>query len=265
VCEQSVHTEHQHPVFKKPIDENIKIWRYMSFAKYVSLLDRKALYFTRVDRLEDKFEATLPKHIFDPLLEAQVTREQRQTLETNKENILWYNELLKKHTVVNCWHINEYESDAMWKLYLKGEEGIAIQSTYRRLSDSFRNYNENDVFIGVISYIEHEKDVIPWNNAYEPFVYKNRSFEHEKELRVLLSKNIRVELAKNNGLPLGNLEFPANGIEAQIDLENLIEKVVISPKTEKWFEELVRSVTSKYGLDKTVTKSSLATQRGKRN
>ncbi|MBE3115958.1 hypothetical protein IMZ68_02015 [Candidatus Bathyarchaeota archaeon] len=147
-----MHTEHQHPVFKKPTDENIKIWRYMSFAEYVSLLDRKALYFTRVDRLEDKFEATLPKHIFDPLFEAQLTEEQRHIVESNKESILWYNELLKKDTVVNCWHINDYESDAMWKLYLKGEEGVTIQSTYRQLSDSFKNYNENDVFIGVMLY-----------------------------------------------------------------------------------------------------------------
>lgn len=78
---------------------------------------------------------------------------------------------------MNCWHISDYESDAMWKLYLKGEEGIAIQSTYKQLSDSFNNYHENDVFIGVITYIDHEKDVIPWNNAYAPFVRKNKSFE----------------------------------------------------------------------------------------
>lgn len=249
----------EHPVFKKPIDENIKIWRYMSFAEYVSLLDRKALFFTRVDRLEDRFEATFPKHIFDPNFEAQVTEEQRQNLEINKERLLAYNQFLKKDTVVNCWHISDYESDAMWKLYLKGEEGVAIQSTYKRLSDSFNNYDENDVFIGVISYIDHENDVIPWDNAYQPFVHKNRSFEHEKELRVVLSKDIRKELAKNNGKKLDTLEFPVNGVEAQINLETLIEKIVVSPKTQKWFEELVHSVTRKYGLDKIVIKSSLAT------
>ena len=255
-CGRSVRKEH--PVFKKPADENIKIWRYMSFATYVSLLDRKALFFTRVDRLEDKFEAKFPKNIFDPNFEAQATEEQRHNLEINKERILAYNELLKKETVVNCWCISDYETDAMWTRYPKG---IAIQSTYKRLSDSFNNYDENDVFIGVITYIDHEKDVIPWDNAYQPCVHKNRSFDYEKELRVVLSKDIRKELAKNSGLPLDNIEFPVNGVEAQIDLETLIEKVVISPKTEKWFEELVRSVTIKYGLDKAVTKSSLAIER----
>ena len=254
----------EHSVFKKPTDENIKIWHYVSFAQFVRLLDRKALFFTRVDRLEDKFEAMLPKHIFDPLLEAQVTEEQRHILEANKERILAYVEFLKKCAVVNCWHINDYESNFMWKLYLTGEEGVAIQSTYRRLSDSFNNYDENDVFIGVINYIDHEKKVLPLNNAYEPFVHKNISFEPEKELRVMLSKITRKELAKlpqNSVLKLGKpdfLEFPVNGVEAQIDLETLIEKVVVSPKTGKWFEEVVVSITKKYGLDKPVIPSLLS-------
>ena len=37
-------------------------------------------------------------------------------------------------TAVNCWHINEHESAAMWDLYLKSNEGIAIQSTYQKLA-----------------------------------------------------------------------------------------------------------------------------------
>jgi hypothetical protein len=43
----------EHRVFQKPEDENAKIWRYMDFTKFVSLLDTKSLYFTRVDRLGD--------------------------------------------------------------------------------------------------------------------------------------------------------------------------------------------------------------------
>jgi len=37
---------------------------------------------------------------------------------------------LRKSFVVNCWHTNNKgESDAMWRLYLKTNEGVAIQST----------------------------------------------------------------------------------------------------------------------------------------
>ncbi len=233
----------------------------MSFAKYVSLLDRKALHFSRVDCFkDDPLEGALPEHIFDPILEAQATEEQRRILKINKERLKTGNELTMRELVINCWHIDECASDYMWTQFLKCEEGVAIQSTFKRLSDTFANYNENDVYIGAIDYIDHEKDTIPWDNAFYPFVHKNRNkFEHEKELRVVLSKNIRLELAKaqERGYDkiVDTIEFPVNGIEVQIDLQTLIEKVVVSPKAGKWFEEVVQSVTKKYGLNKAVIKS----------
>ncbi len=33
---------------------------------------------------------------------------------------------------VSCWHENETESEAMWKLYLKSGDGVAIQTTVVR-------------------------------------------------------------------------------------------------------------------------------------
>lgn len=45
----------------------------MSFSKYLSLLVKRTLFFTRVDRLEDKYEAKYPKHIFAPAYEAQLS------------------------------------------------------------------------------------------------------------------------------------------------------------------------------------------------
>ncbi len=50
---------------EKPKNENSKIWRYLDFAKFISILDRKALFFVRADRLSDKFEGSysFPKDI----------------------------------------------------------------------------------------------------------------------------------------------------------------------------------------------------------
>lgn len=30
---------------------------------------------------------------------------------------------------VSSWHMNEHESTAMWRLYLKSDEGLAIRTT----------------------------------------------------------------------------------------------------------------------------------------
>ncbi len=50
-----------HPVFLSPDDPNIKVWRYLDFTKYVSLLETRSLYFSRSDRLGDPFEGSLSR------------------------------------------------------------------------------------------------------------------------------------------------------------------------------------------------------------
>jgi hypothetical protein len=47
-----------HPIFITPPDPNVKIWRYMDFTKYVSMLVSGGLYFSRSDLLGDPFEAS---------------------------------------------------------------------------------------------------------------------------------------------------------------------------------------------------------------
>ena len=37
------------------------VWRYTDVPKFVSLLAHRALYFARLDRLDDPFEGSLPR------------------------------------------------------------------------------------------------------------------------------------------------------------------------------------------------------------
>ncbi|WP_257150127.1 hypothetical protein [Bacillus cereus] len=41
------------------IEENAKLWRYMDFAKLVSLLSNQSLYFCKSDEFRDVFEGRL--------------------------------------------------------------------------------------------------------------------------------------------------------------------------------------------------------------
>ena len=43
---------------QSPKNENAKIWRYMDFTKLVSLLEKRALFFCRSDKLGDPFEGS---------------------------------------------------------------------------------------------------------------------------------------------------------------------------------------------------------------
>jgi hypothetical protein len=45
-----------------------KIWRYMDFTKFISVLDTQTLFFSRIDLLGDKFEGSVPKGFYESLI-----------------------------------------------------------------------------------------------------------------------------------------------------------------------------------------------------
>src|SRR5262249_36502984 len=138
--------------------------------------------------LDDPYEGALPDADVETmralLREAKVPDDALvQLLKSFRINEGW-----KSSVGLNCWHVNPYESAAMWKLYASNEEGVAIKSTVRRLKDSLSSYAP-DVFLGAVSYIDYGKDLIyrgnPFGNLFCAFLHKRRSFEHEQELRAV--------------------------------------------------------------------------------
>jgi len=166
----------KHPNLEVPND-NMTVWRYLDFTKFVSILDRQALFFCRADKLDDPFEGSQTKA--NVPLRAELYKDN-----ISPEDISGDYKWLTKITAINCWHINSYESFVMWKLYLKSNEGIAIRSTFRRLRDSLKD-TKPDVYIGKVNYIDYEKDNIP-KDFLSPFLHKRKSFDHEKELRAIV-------------------------------------------------------------------------------
>ncbi|KAF5431738.1 hypothetical protein C5S36_09945 [Candidatus Methanophagaceae archaeon] len=160
---------------------------------------------------------------------------------------------IRRFTIMNCWHINDYESAAMWNLYLKTDEGVAIQSTFKRLTESFLNHAEHDVHIGTVKYIDYETEWLPERYSFNPFLHKRKSFEHERELRAIIQKFP----TKGDEIDLTQEIFDI-GAYINVDLYTLIEKIFISPTAPKWFNDVVKSIVNKYDLEKEVIQSSLA-------
>ena len=50
----------EHETFTPPSSDAI-LWRYMDFTKFVSLLEKQALFFPRADKLGDPFEGSFTK------------------------------------------------------------------------------------------------------------------------------------------------------------------------------------------------------------
>jgi len=171
--------------------------------------------------------------------------------EKNLKDISDIQRNLRKNTVMNCWHINEYESAAMWRLYLKSDEGVAIQSTFKRLKDSLNSYPE-DVYIGQVKYVDYKRNIIPEGNLFYPYTHKRKSFEYERELRAVIGE-MPVEAGKFDS----KKELFDVGAYIPVYLDVLVERIFLPPQAPDWFGELVKSIIEKYDLKKEVVQSNL--------
>ncbi len=239
----------EHPGFANPENEKAKIWRYMDFTKFVSLLDKSALFFTKADKLGDPFEGSIPKLFGEPWPETDHDKERIPS--QIFKNVREYRIFLTKCTIINCWHLSEYESAAMWRLYLKSNEGIAIQSTFERLKNCFIDEGY-EIYIDKVDYVDYETGFIPTLDVYSYF-YKRKSFEHEKELRAVIQT---FYYNKNGSINYKKSRFD-DGAYVEVDLDILIDKIYIAPTSPKWIYKLIKSTIKKYSLDKQVLKSSL--------
>jgi hypothetical protein len=236
----------RHPAFEPPTDPQIRIWRYMDFTQFVSMLEAKGLLFTRADLLVDKFEGTMSRPLYDFL-------EQHSDVEQHAGLL----RLTKGWSFVNCWHMNECESVAMWEVYSTSKESVCVQTTYARLREALAE----DVYLGMVNYISYERDKIPAGNTFWPLVHKRKSFEHERELRAVWSDMASVSSAGPEvASGLKHQPAPQEVVWKQIDLGAVIENVFVSPTAGPWFQVLVRKVLQTYSFSLPVRRSDLAAE-----
>ena len=246
----------ERPGFELPPDD-ATLWRYMDFTKFVSLLDRQALFFSRAIDLGDPFEGSLPKRNLEQIDEHvsnldNIPADQKGlVLDLVKAT---YQEIGGRFILVNCWHENRSESDFMWKLYAQKKSGIAVMTSFGSLKRSFTC--DAPVHIGRVQYMDYNRDFIPPDDSPPgnffpidsrlPFLHKRESFEPEREVRAIVPSGAN-PLAEN-----------APGAYYEVDPSILIEKVFVAPYAEDWLMELVQSVVKRHGLNASVCRSALA-------
>lgn len=236
-----------HPCFKQPQSDTVKLWKYMDFTKFVSLISSGQLFHCRSDKFRDPYEGSYPikNRESDEMIFSQISPELR---ENAIQQFYGFSNWSRQWTYISCWHINEFESAAMWDLYAKTEEAIAIETTYEHLTSCM----PDDAFIGLVEYINYENQTIPVNNSFHRFMFKRKSFEHEKEARVLIQE-LPIE---DDKIKIG-MENTILGKNVDINIPQLIQKIYIAPNAADWFTDLVKEVSSKYNINAPVIKSDL--------
>ncbi len=229
-------------------DEDQSIWRYMDLAKFCSLIMFKKLYFCRIDKLSDPFEGMRSK----PTLEWVNKVYESTPLGAVKENIELMYKMARRYYLVNCWHKNSNESDAMWKTY--SGNSIAVKSSIRRLFECLSDDPLREFYFGSVEYIDYLKQPSSSQPSVELFLNKQLCFEHEREFRV-------ITYATAHQVDKNGLNKPVDsGLYYSVDVNRLIETVYISPIAEKWIRSLLEKILHDYGYqDIAVLDSSILT------
>lgn len=279
-------------------DFEASLWRYVNFAQLVSMLDRNSLFFCRADKLGDPFEGAWS----DPALEVlclgddgrlEVTGDQMSLYSANKELLMsfdlsgfpecerpepeilvraWQEMMLRtkdeaRFTLINCWHENSHESEAMWKLY--AHQGLAIRTSFGKLIKSF-TCRLPDI-VARVRYLSYETMVMPFIPS-APFMHKRKSFEHEREVRAVISEHREnASSTQPKQHPVGSQKFGYKareidystdvcnvGLHYNIDVRQLISEVVVSPYAPTWLVDLTSAVVQRYGFQFPVRLSNLA-------
>jgi sulfur relay (sulfurtransferase) DsrC/TusE family protein len=206
----------------KSIDDNATLWRYISLEAFISLLETQSLFFTPTAYYEktDPFEGLMPevamkaiasvsgkrlskmqtyrKEIVNMVVEKDgvISEEHQKLIDVLDKSIEEYRVhpknsyiALAKRTTVSCWHKNENESEAMWRLYSKN--GIAIKTKFSSIVRSFENNGENHIIhVAPVKYIDFSnKELLPADCVTDGYIFpliKRSSFSHEHEVRFFI-------------------------------------------------------------------------------
>lgn len=233
----SQHTDYSGKDWFKQADGTDTVWRYIDFSQYINLLTTGETWFSRVDQFDDPYEG-MPS--------AKTLSDSGGSNDILKQKF----EDIQQWVYASCWHRNPVQSDGMWKLYLSGDAGVAIQSTVNNLRDAFRT--NHDLFFARVNYIDWDDDPVPLNPVIAPSLHKRESFRHEREFRVVLRHKLwRTEPYHPYGRPITDAGLPVT-----TSLDNLIERVYTAPKADSWFHETVEEITKEY-IDVPVMRSDL--------
>jgi hypothetical protein len=263
--------------------DGVPIWRYMDLARYVSFLER-GMFFARSDKFRDSWEGTWGWR--------DLARFRKENGHLSPEDLkeAWRKKKLDREAAlarigISCWHESSHESAALWELYLPRGLGVAVKSTTTRLREGIQGSNR-EIDAVQLTY-EDYNGLEVGSDVKKLLSFKRREFEHEKEIRFLLTFNPD-EIDEMNELSVTledkqTWKFPAGvpqpmwgrlivgperaavtvdptavrraspaGVHLDSNLEHIIDKVVLAPNVTYATRRAVIAVTEAFGLDRKV-------------
>lgn len=294
-----------HPVFTPAPTKESKLWRYMSLPKFISLIQQSYLFMYNLELMakDDIFEGILPYGNFMHREWNSINDVPTSVLDKLKMNVIYHETgdlqtcfehhkedqdlrirqayAHRRSYFINCWHLNEYESLAMWDMYSRKDEGIAIVSSESNFIDAFSGVH-NDIYGGVVEYADYDcpSFIIDVNNGFNSILHKRASYDYEREYRLVFwdtevtHKYIPTQTVEFGSNGEGSLSFgrmsmgrseeeieniePKVSFNAKCDLNKLINEIYVSPSAPSWFFDIVNNIVKTYEVNVPVRQSILS-------
>jgi hypothetical protein len=142
---------------------------------------------------------------------------------------------------VSCWHENDGESEALWRLYCRpSSAGVAIRTDSSALNESLGD--NPDIQIGRVQYIDLGKK---FAGTHDRIFWKRKSLSHEAEVRAVTKRFDPTE---------------EEAVLIPVDLSKLIGAVVVSPFAPPWFDDVLKEVMRRFDVRASVISSELIAQ-----
>ena len=260
---------------KTGLDPNAALTRYMPLSKFVGFLCN-GITCSPACRFDDPWEGHVYFSAVVPAL-------------SSRENLARLVNKAREWISISCWHYAAAESYAMWQIYGRSDDAVAVHTTIGRLKavamdfitqkrkgvssplavvtqvkyiDPKRGskpFQENDIFDVCFDHdqLPQDQDKQDWIGMMGgAFGVKLVAYEYEKEVRLLVLDENAPETMKIMTTPMpegeGVLHIPVG------DLEGFLTGISVSPKAPDWFVTIVKELTRRFGvtLDKIPVKKS---------
>lgn len=223
------------------IHDDVILWRYMSLAKYLHLITKSVLWFSRVDLVGDRFEGSTTHasyQMWKKLFEESIPREHVPSLlnqmASNRKQITGF-------AYVSCWHECESESMQMWRTYAD-KNGIAIRTTFGDLKKAINT--KNSIFVNRVQYLNYAEggDLLDDSNLFSRISSRPNYLSYEKEVRASFLNPFE----SNKKADFSSLE---KGFDIPVNLDKLINIAVIKPEADMWVNDVLLDLHTKLNLD----------------
>ena len=228
-------------VSEESVPDGTVISRYFKFERFVDILETHSLWFSRPFRFEDQWEGLFPP---------SYVRRTRQYADANGISFEEFDQDFRRRLLrhryahfVNCWHMSDHESDAMWKLYALAKTGIAIQSTVGAVNECLRRHNS-----GRVIYYDPSHDVLsPSIFGPHDILFKRSFFSWEQEYRFWFDDDELLQTIEA-GKEFQEEDLSPGRLVGISNMQRLTEKIVVAPGASDQFIEGVRAACAEHQM-----------------